>query len=86
MRKNPIKYVEEKREEKTEEEEDASDTDSWATDFDDEIEESVDDNVETKNVEMRAVVVPRNLVFRNSLKVFQDNDQAAKYEIKATNV
>ncbi|XP_051164439.1 lymphocyte cytosolic protein 2-like isoform X2 [Leptopilina boulardi] len=86
LRKNPIKYVEEKREEKTEEEEDASDTDSWATDFDDEIEESVDDNVETKNVEMRAVVVPRNLVFRNSLKVFQDNDQAAKYEIKATNV
>ena len=89
LRKCPEKYVEEKRQQTENELEDAvSDTDSWATDFEDEIEESVDEKVEEKPVEMRAVAVPRSAEFRNSLKVFQENDKAAikQQENKTTNL
>ncbi|XP_043477270.1 lymphocyte cytosolic protein 2-like isoform X1 [Leptopilina heterotoma] len=47
LKKNPVKYVEEKKRYETENE-NVSDTDSWATDFDDGIEES--DNVNAKKL------------------------------------
>lgn len=47
LKKNPVKYVEEKKRFETENE-NVSDTDSWATDFDDGIEES--DNVNAKKL------------------------------------
>ena len=86
LRKCPEKYVEEKRKQTENQFEDpVSDTDSWATDFEDEVEECMDENRETKSVEIRNLVVPRSTEFRNSLKVFQENDDAAnQYPEKKT--
>ncbi|XP_033219902.1 lymphocyte cytosolic protein 2-like [Belonocnema kinseyi] len=89
LKKCPEKYVEDKRQHtETEFEDPVSDTDSWATDFEDEVEESVDENLEAKSVEIRALAVSRSAEFRNSLKVFQENDKAAikKQENKTTNL